>query len=696
MVKGYWSYIALLMVVALAGLHSCNTSDMPDTVVATNEYFTLTGDSLSMGDTVIYAPDAQTLATNIKDNTGKPRQLKIKDNAGVTRLSSEHSLVDALSAMSWSIVTDRNNLHFDSRNDLYDAIELALAYIDPALSMRLLKEQVRDSVIMGNESPYYPAYNNRLAWPAAAWTVYQVTGDKDWLQYAHTVATATFKQEEDIAFYTRDWLVRGCSTDYTPLVDALPAWMESSDVFSTFTLSNNIETARSLMVMSEMADELGLEGNRYSQIARDLTAAVNEELWNEKHGQYSALIYGQTCTLHAPCSDNRAQALTVLWGMADEDDRASTLIEKTAVTHCGVNNFFPAYNQSTEPCLTEMSWGLTQGLWNLASAHVDNDNALRRGLAALWRAQALYTTLFVNAGSTSLDVYSALSNVAMTVRVIAGIEFEPDGINFSPTIPQCLSGDKTIHNLKYRDGLLDITINGTGHDVDYITLDDAKQTSSFIAAQHLKGQHKIVVVMKDDAPHSREVTIARNRMVLPDIPVVTWIGDSAIINNYDPQLTYHLVIDGSMSYSVSDSVFALPHIDNFSEVALAAANNRCFSYTSRPFILGGDLFQLYTLPSNTSNHDTVSVNINVPQAGDYMLSVGYLSNAHTGDVRIVGANTHRQGVVSLSGLNSEGVSGHSNLIHVDLLRNSNVIQLIKAPNMERTATPISINIFKKH
>lgn len=694
--KRYWWQIAFIVMIALVGLHSCNTSDMPDTVVATNNTFTLTGDSLTMGDTVIYAPAALTLASNIKDSAGNPLTLKLKDNSATTHLTSKHSLVNALSAMSWQIVNDRNNLHFDSSNDLYDAIELALACVDPDLSMRLLKDLVKDSVVVGNESPYYPAYNNRLAWPAAAWTVYQVTGDKKWLKYAYTVATNTLKQEEDIAFYTRDWLVRGCSTDYTPLVDALPAWMESSDVFSTFTLSNNIETARSLAVIAEMADELELDAERFNQMSRDLISAVNEELWNEKHGQYSALIYGQTCTLHAPCSDNRAQALTVLWGMADEDDRASTLIAKTAVTHCGVNNFFPAYNQSEEPCLTEMSWGLTQGLWNLASAHVGNDNALRRGLAALWRAQALYSTLFVNAGSASLDVYTAISNVAMTVRLIAGIEFEPNGINFSPTIPQCLSGDKTIHNLKYRNGMLDITVKGTGHDVDYIMLDNVKQSGSFIASKDLRGHHEVVVVMTGDSPQSHNVTIANQRTVLPDVPVVTWIGDSAVINNYDPTLTYHLVIDGSMSYSVSDSVFALPVIDNFSEVALAAANKRCFSYTSRPFILGGDLFQLYTLPSNMANHDTVSVNINVPQAGDYMLSVGYLSSTHCGDVRIVGANTHRQGVVSLSGLNSEGVSGHSNLIHVDLLRNTNVIQLIKAPSMKRTATPISINLFKKH
>lgn len=690
-----WRQITLLCAVATMVLTACGDNDMPDNVIATNEIFTLTGDSLVMGDTVIYSTDALTIKSNITGNDGQPMKIAFPTSAGVTSFKSQHKLVDALSAMSWMIATDRNHLNFNSSNDLYDAIELALAYTDPELAKALLKDKVADGVVEGNDTPYYPAYNNRLSWPAAAWTVYQVTGDRQWLQYAYDVATATFEQEEDIAFYTRDWLVRGCSSDYTPLVDALPTWMESCDVFSTFTLSNNIETARSLKAMADMAEELGNTNNKFAQLARDLNAAVNENMWNEKHGQYSALIYGQTCTLHAPCSDNRAQALAVLWGIADEDDRAQSLVEKTAVTHCGVNNFYPARTHSTEPCLNEKSWGYTQGLWNLASAHAGNDNALRRGLAALWRAQAVYSTLFVNEGTANLDVSAAISNVAMTIRVFAGMKFETDGIEFSPVIPQCLAGDKHINGFSYRDATLDITLQGCGHTIDRIMLDGKQLGSNFIPADKLHGHHNITIAVKDESTTSQGVTIVNQRMMFPDEPVVVWNGDSAAITNYDPQLAYRLIVNGNPSLDVADSVFAIPEIDNFSEIALIASNRRCFSYTSRPFILGGDLFQHYVIPRNLAQRDTVSVKVNVPHAGDYMISVNYLSSSRYGDARIVSANTHRQGVVALSGLGTDSISGHSNLIHIDLLRNGNTITLIKTPSIERQATPLSINVFKR-
>ncbi len=675
---------------------ACTGKVVNDNTISTTSMFKLGGDSLVMGDTVVYSTDGDTICTNLKVEAGNHIAFKNTDRGTTGTVSTGHKLVDALSAMSAHIVASHKDLHFENSSDLYDAIGLALAYTDPQLSMQLLKEKVDSGVVTGNNSDYYPAYNNRMAWPAAAYRVYQVTGDREWLQYAYDVATATFDQEEDIAFYKRDWLVRGGPSDNTPLVNALPLWMVDSDVFSTFTLSNNVETAQSLLAMGEMAEELGDSGEKFHKLASDLFIAVNENLWNENHGQYTAFIYGQSYTLHAPCCDNRAQALAVMWGLADNDDRSYKLIENTSVSPYGINNFYPSRDHTLDPCLSEHSWGFTQGLWNLASAHVGNDKSLRHGMAALWRAQALYSTRFINNDNATVDFSAAISNIAMTHRVLAGINFEADGLELSPCVPACFPADKTITGFAYRNSTLDITVKGTGYNVDNITVDGKEVNGNFIKASLLSGgHHTITVTMDGTSPKDQGISLADRSMSIPNEPDVTWSGDSAYINNYSPQLAYKLIIDGNMSYSVSNPAFALPQGDNFSELALVAANRYCYSFASRPYIKEGSNFLSKIIPHSDIDKDSININVNVPEGGDYMLSINYITGSTQSDARIISANTHKQGVVVLGGASVDSTSVQTNLIHVDLLPNKNTITITSTPVLRRIASPLTVNIFKK-
>ena len=88
----------------------------------------------------------------------------------------------------------------------------------------------------------------------------------------------------------------------------------------------------------------------------------------------------------SPTTDNTSQAMSVLWGIAD-DDRAENLIANTPVSDKGVNVTYPT-NNPLEPYFANSSWATTQALWNMAAAYTGNENALRRGLGALYRAQA--------------------------------------------------------------------------------------------------------------------------------------------------------------------------------------------------------------------------------------------------------------------------------------------------------------------
>jgi len=687
--------MAMVVCAALA-IAGCSSNDMPDTAIVSNERFTLTGDSLIMGDTVLYSHDGFTIKTNIPGQDGKDKQLELPhDDKLAAGLYTEHKLVDALANMSANIINSHSVMQFASSNDVYDAIGMTLSYLNPDISMRLLKKLVKDGRVVGEDTDFYPAHNDRLAWATAAWRVYLATGDREWLRYAYNVCDATFRQDQDIIFNDHNGMVQGSSSDFTPLTAALPAWMDNNEVFASYTLNNNMQTIGALLDMANMADELGIDGSNLEQQAYHCLDAVNSYMWNENHGQYTAMLYGQSCFFQAPCCDNRAQALAVVWGLADDDDRASTLIEKTPVTHCGVNSFYPSNGHTLEPCLYEKSWGLVQGLWNMAAARVENYNALRRGMAALWRAQALYSTMLVDGGDAYLDLTCALSNVAMTHRVIAGMTFEPQGIEFEPVVPACFTGDKQLMGFKYRGATLDITVKGTGHEVDFILLDDKRMDGTFIEASKLQKRHSIVITMKEGHVGSQGVTVVNSRTLQPEEPIVMWNGDSASIFNYNPNLAYKLVVDGSRHYSIDDSVFALPQIDKFAELAVVAANKRCFSYSSRPFIKGGPDYYYTHIPEAVAHSESLTVDVNVRQAGTYMLNINYISPATVIDVRTVSANTHRMGIVVMGGLGTDSVASQSNYIPVELLTGKNAITVTAHPASHPTATPLSFNLFKK-
>ncbi len=689
-------FILTITIIAAVIMTACNNNATPDTAIMSNERFTLTGDSLIMGDTVIYSPDGTTIMSNIPTTNGKPMNIELSDDDNsYAVMHSGHMLVDALSALSAQIITcNQDNLQFASNNDMYDAIGLALSYLNPTLSMQMLRAGVRNGRVVGDDTDYYPAHNDRLGWVSAAWRVYLATGDREWLRWAYNVSDATLRYDQDIAFDDRTGMVHGSSSDYTMLTSEMPAWMDNNEVYASYTLNNNIVAVQALRDMASMADELGLDGSELETQASHCIDAINSYMWNEARGRYTAMIYGEPFKQQAPCTDNHAQALAVMCRLADNDDRASTIIEKTAVTHCGVNTFYPARTHTTEPALNEQGWGLLQGLWNLAAAHVDNDNALRRGLAALWRAQLLFSTQLAGGGNTQLDVAMAMSNVAMTHRLLAGMNFEPQGIEFAPVVPYCLGGDKQLVGVNYRGATLDITIKGSGHEVDFIMLDGKRIDGSFIDASRLSEHHNIVITMARGHLGTQGATIVNRRTIRPDEPIIMWNGDSASIFNYDRSMAYKVVVDGSRFYNINDSTFAVPKIDTFAQVAVIASNGQCYSYPSRPLTMGGKNYYYVSIDDSVSHNDNINVNVKVNQAGTYMLNVNYISAASNIDVRTVSTNTHRMGIVVMCGLGTDSMASQSNIIPVDLLKGTNTITITTHPSSQATATPLSFNLFK--
>lgn len=700
-------------------LGSCNRDgqQMAGGVIAQNDVFTMTGDSI-IEDTV-YAtaegPDyiktnvslqgIEAIAHRMMGDSSEIRVLAGKTWHGrkqrpalMPEYSSPQPLVDATYNMSVDRIADavsssgRFLVGKSNYSRLYCSIYLSLAALKPHQSMATLRSMVdRDSIIMQREGQW-PVVSDHIGWATAAWEVYKTTGDREWLAYCRRVIEKTLGINRAVLLDQQTGLIHGAGyTSSRPLGVRRMTWMGYNDLFACMSLGNNILTAHAYAVLGEMCDEMGID-NDYLDDARRIKDAINQHLWNEDRGCYSSFLYGMAFPRQAPTADNTSQAMCVLWGIAD-DKRAENLIAQTPVSELGVNVTYPAAT-AIEPYLAHPSWATTQALWNLAAASVGNENALRRGLSVLWRAQALYESRDIHLEGVDTDhLGTGASNAAMILRVIVGMNFKPEGIEFQPTVPVGLGGKKTLKGFNYRRAVLDFTVNGTGTEIEKITDNGTVLESPFLP-NDISGHHHIVITLAPDNQGSGRVTIHHGEIILPLTPDITWSGDTGRIENFVPGTKYSLTMNGE-SEVLSDSIFVLPHVDGFTVYSVEIAGRYVNGFMSRPLLRYGLTPQVAFYPQTSSN-DSAIVVVNVARGGDYLLDIGYRPTG-TLDVRRVSVNSHPMGtVVMASGASTDSQDGlaYSNMVSVKMLKGENIIRFdqIRLPKSFTTCEPVHVRI----
>jgi len=713
--KALWPVAAIAAAVTMLVCSCGDRQQMASHVIVQNDTFTLTGDSI-VEDTVfaLASPAGDRIETNmsigrldslyhqvdtarVRFVQGKPWRRHKKRSAPMPEYESRQSLVDALYDMSVDYIADaidpsgRFILSQRNYSRLYCSIFLSLAALKPHQSMATLRTLVdRDSIIMQREGQW-PVVSDHIGWATAAWEVYKATGDRQWLAYSQHVIEKTLSINRAVLQDQQTGLIHGAGyTSARPLGVSRMTWMGYNELFSCMSLGNNILTAHAYWVLGEMSDELGIE-NDYQHDAQRLKDAINQHLWNEDKGFYCSFLYGMALPRQAPLTDNTSQAMCVLWGIAD-DERAEYLVANTPVSDCGVNVTYPPGN-ALEPYLANSSWATTQALWNLAAANVGNENALRRGLGALYRAQALYQSRNIHLHSVETDMLgTSASNAAMVLQVLMGITLTPEGIEIAPTVPTGMDGKKTFKGFNYRRAVLDFTVNGTGSDISSITLDGDELETPFLPCD-IEGHHHIVVNMQESGHRAKQqVTIHKGEVYLPMTPTIAWYGDTGRIEDYVAGTPYRLSVNGELN-ELQDSVFVLPETEGLTEFSVEIAGKYINGFMSRPLLRFGLTPQMVFYPKTEA--DSATITVTVARGGDYLLDVGYRATG-TLDVRRVTVNTHPMGtLVMASGARREdGDVAYSNMVTVKLVKGENVIRFdqIRLPKSFTRCEPVHVRI----
>jgi len=180
--------------------------------------------------------------------------------------------------------------------------------------------------------------------------------------------------------------------------------------------------------------------------------------------------------------------------------KSASIIANEPDLEYGLPTVFPVY--SGNPYYHNLSiWPFIQGFWAWGANVVENEDALLKALAVQTRLAALELTFkelsrMETGDGTNADyqLWSAAGYLCTIYRGLFGIRLQENGISFHPLIPKRLAGKYTLEGIKYRDAILNITLEGQGNMVSAFYIDGKKQEKPFFPAT-LSGKHEIKIIV---------------------------------------------------------------------------------------------------------------------------------------------------------------------------------------------------------
>ena len=447
--------------------------------------------------------------------------------------------------------------------DLSYATVLSLAYLDPERCINSLMIKVSNNRIIQDTGTggAWPVSSDRVVWALAAWEIYKYTGDKAWLEKAFEIVRNSLDDDSKTIIDPATGLIRGESSFLDWRKQTYPLWMEPADIFGSLNLGTNAAYFQALKVAGQMAQELDFEDS-WSARAEMLSENINNRLWIEDKGYYGQYLYGSRNRSLSPRTEALGEAFTVLFDIAG-DERKQRVLMNTPVTPFGITCIYPQ-TPGIPPYHNNGIWPFVQAFWTLANAENKHTEAVEAGLASIIRPAALFLTNKENfvaengdfAGTevnSDRQLWSVAAMLAMHHRVLIGISFEKDKMEFNPVIPESFSGSYSLKNFGYRNGKYNISVTGWGDGISSFKIDGAKLPDNFIPAT-MTGDHTVEIIM--NRKNSSRTYNRADNYTAPETPVLTAGHNTISWNRVSGASVYRVFRNGEMIASVPDTTLA--------------------------------------------------------------------------------------------------------------------------------------------
>lgn len=543
----------LFSTIILAAGAFVNASAAND-IIATDTY-RWTGDSIIQGEYKAYATSDIEI---ISDYSAQPHYFmpinkvwKLKnDISSYPQLRTDNKLHNAIYNMGLDEMVNAVEPDTTLRTgkewagvwtrDVSYSIILSMSYLQPEASKISLMKKVTPTgrIIQDTGSGgAWPISSDRMIWAVAAYELYKVTGDRDWLEYIYPVIKNSLEDDFEITY------INGAVNGETSFIDwreqSYPKWMQTADIYASQAQNTGAVHVAAIDVLSKIAAELGKkdEAAKYAAKAKELNEGLIKKFWMPEKGVMAMYTYGREYPIINPRSETLGQAFAILYDQLPES-MAATITENVPTTPYGPAIFFPQIKDM--PAYHNNSlWPWVASYWVLANAKAGNEDGVLEGIGSVFRPAALFTTNKENFNLDNGDIATELNssnmlwclsgNLAITHRVLFGITFETDGLHFNPFVPKALSGTRSLEGFNYRGAKVNITVNGYGNIVKEITLNGkkVKDINKAIIPAKAKGDYNVVITMADNDITPLKVNRTAN-VKAPLTPLTRFTHDSDI------------------------------------------------------------------------------------------------------------------------------------------------------------------------
>ncbi|MET4105154.1 glycogen debranching protein [Hymenobacter sp. UYP22] len=606
--------------------------------------------------------------------------------------------------------------------DISYSIILAQATLQPRVAMNsLLRKVSKQGRIIQDTGTggAYPCSTDRMIWAVAAWEIYLVTGDREWLAKVYPIIKSSIEDDLQNAYDAQTGLVRGESSFLDWREQTYPRWMQPVDIYQSEDLGTNAVHFQANQVLTLMAEQLGeaAVARQARQQAERIRAGINQHLWQPDKGYYGQFLYGRNFLSRSPKAEALGEALSVLYGVADEA-RTKQVVARTPTTAFGIPCIYPQI-PGIPPYHNNAVWPFVQSFWTLAAAKAGNEQAVLESMAAVYRPAALFLTNKENfvaengdfAGTqinSSNMLWSLSGSLGLVYKVLFGMSFEPEGLVFRPFVPQALQGRRDLTGFRYRAAVLDIELQGFGNVINTITLDGQPLPAARVPAT-LTGRHTVRISLKNQLPAAAPTNHVANQFA-PETPVVRYAAGRLSWGTVAGATGYQVLRNGQFAARTTETSVALTPA-TYAEYQVLAINGQGLeSFASEPLPVAAkpaQLVQLETVAARSTRPATgfsgrgfvevsktvntrLSIRVTAPETGLYALDFRYangngpINTNNRCAIRTLRLGERQLGTVVLPqrGVDEWSNWGFSNPVLVQLTKGTHPLTLTVEPANE--------------
>ncbi|MDE6416291.1 MAG: hypothetical protein K2K68_04605 [Duncaniella sp.] len=659
------------------------------------------GDTITQGVFSATAPSATRLVSDYSAQPGyymgieKEWNLK-NDISSYPRLSASSRLMEAVYNMGLDEMINAVEPDTTLRTgkewagvwtrDVSYSILLSMAYMQPEASMISLMKKVDPlgRVIQDTGSGgAWPVSTDREIWCIAAWEVYKVTGDRKWLEFIYPVMLRSLSTDAATVVSEKTGLVKGETSFVDWREQSHPRWMQTADVYNTETLSTSVVHSHAWKVLSECAEILGHKDVAKHALANaeSIAGAINRELWMPEKGYYAMYLYGRDNLILNPRAETLGESLAIMWDIASHD-RAVEITENNPTTPFGAAIFYPQI--ADMPAYHNNSlWPWVGAWWAMANAKAGNEQGVLEAFGSIIRPAALFCTNKENFNLDNGDIATELNssnmlwclsgNLALTHKILFGLEFGADALSFNPFVPESLADTRSLTGFRYRDAVLNITVSGYGNKIKSFKI-NGRETSPVLQAKDARGTLDIMIEMDNEPIPPLKVNHQPN-LKAPLTPIAWLEGTTLRWNPIEYIGAYRILRDGKEVTTVHTTTFDASTPGEYQVIGIAEDGTEGFaseprstraqkfakpSSTSRAATSGEIAYQpLHEIEGYTGegfaetdkSTPAIMIPVDIDEDGDYFITVRYangngpVNTENRCAIRTLSVDGNRTGVV---------------------------------------------------